>query len=147
MGLPAPGDCARTWGQCLDLTPLWNAPLAVKIHVATVVPAALIGAVQLVLPKGTPSHRVRGYIFMALMLTAATAAIFVRSLNSGGFSLIHLFIPLTYFGVASGLWSIRRGNVRRHASAMIGLYVGAILIAGLLTLAPGRIMHSIFFGH
>jgi len=29
---------------------------------------------------------------------------------------------------------------------MIGLYVGALLIAGAFTFLPGRLMHQIFFG-
>jgi uncharacterized membrane protein len=129
----------------MDLTPLLEAPLQVKIHVATVLPAALIGAVQLARPKGTPSHRALGYVFMALMITTAIAAFFVRSIN-GGFTPIHLFIPLTFFGVIGGLWRIRNGDVRGHRYSMISLYVGAIGIAGLLTVLPGRIMHTIFFG-
>jgi uncharacterized membrane protein len=129
----------------MDLTSLFQAPLPVKIHVATVVPAALIGAVQLARPKGTTSHRALGYVFMVLMIVTAIAAFFVRSIN-GGFTPIHLFIPLTFFGVAGGLWRIRSGDVRGHRTSMISLYLGAIGIAGLLTLLPGRIMHTIFFG-
>lgn len=130
----------------MDLTPLLNAPPAVKIHFATVVPAALLGAVQLARPKGTPSHKVLGYTFMGLMIVTAIAAFFVRSIN-GGFTLIHLFIPLTFFGVTNGLWQIKRGNVRGHQRTMISLYIGAIAIAGILTFLPGRIMHGIFFRH
>jgi len=29
---------------------------------------------------------------------------------------------------------------------MIALFVGALLIAGLFTLLPGRIMHAVLFG-
>jgi uncharacterized membrane protein len=29
---------------------------------------------------------------------------------------------------------------------MVGLYVGALLIAGALSFAPGRLMHRMFFG-
>ena len=29
---------------------------------------------------------------------------------------------------------------------MIGLYLGALLIAGLFTFVPGRIMHKVLFG-
>jgi uncharacterized membrane protein len=130
----------------MDLTPLLNAPLAVQIHVATVVPAAFIGAYQILAPKGTPSHKMRGYIFLVLMIVTAVAAFFVRSIN-GGFTPIHLFIPLTFFGVVNGLWRIKRGDVHGHRITMISLYFGAIGIAGVLTFIPGRIMHTIFFGH
>jgi uncharacterized membrane protein len=33
-----------------------------------------------------------------------------------------------------------------HRSTMIGLYVGALVIAGLFTFVPGRIMHKVLFG-
>jgi uncharacterized membrane protein len=29
---------------------------------------------------------------------------------------------------------------------MIGMFAGALVIAGLFTLAPGRIMHQVLFG-
>jgi uncharacterized membrane protein len=36
--------------------------------------------------------------------------------------------------------------VQRHRQAMIGLFGGALVIAGLFTLAPGRIMDKVLFG-
>jgi uncharacterized membrane protein len=36
--------------------------------------------------------------------------------------------------------------VRAHRSAMLGLFLGALVIAGLFTLVPGRIMHAVVFG-
>ena len=40
----------------------------------------------------------------------------------------------------------RTHNIKRHRNAMIGLYVGGLLIAGALTFLLGRIMHRVFFG-
>ncbi len=40
----------------------------------------------------------------------------------------------------------RRGNIRRHGSAMASLFVGALVVAGAFTLLPGRIMHRVVFG-
>jgi uncharacterized membrane protein len=37
--------------------------------------------------------------------------------------------------------------VARHRSAMVAIFTGALVIAGLFTLAPGRIMHAVVFGH
>jgi uncharacterized membrane protein len=72
------------------------------------------------------------------------ATFFIRSINPGGLSPIYLFIPLTLFGVFGALWNIRRGNIRGHRNAMLGLYVGGLLIAGGLTLLPGRLLHRVF---
>jgi len=56
-----------------------------------------------------------------------------------------LFVPLTLFGVVGALWNVRRGNIRGHRNAMLGLYFGGILIAGALTLLPGRLLYRLFF--
>jgi uncharacterized membrane protein len=40
----------------------------------------------------------------------------------------------------------RRHQVDRHRSAMTKIFVGALVIAGLFTLLPGRIMHAVVFG-
>ncbi len=41
----------------------------------------------------------------------------------------------------------RRHNVDRHRRAMIGIFAGALLIAGAFTFLPGRIMHAVAFGN
>ena len=33
-----------------------------------------------------------------------------------------------------------------HMYSMIGVYLGALLLAGTFTLMPGRIIHRLFFG-
>jgi len=40
----------------------------------------------------------------------------------------------------------RRGNIRGHKRSMIGLFAGALIIAGIFTFVPGRIMHAVLFG-
>jgi uncharacterized membrane protein len=39
------------------------------------------------------------------------------------------------------------GSVDRHRNAMIAIFVGALVIAGLFTLMPGRVMHAVAFGN
>ena len=39
-----------------------------------------------------------------------------------------------------------RHEVARHRLAMISIFVGALVIAGLFTFVPGRIMHAVVFG-
>jgi len=130
----------------LDLSPLLEASLPIKLHLATVLPAFVIGTWMIFFSaKGAPLHRFFGFIYLALMSVTAAASFFIRS-STGGFSLIHLFIPLTVWAVFSALWGVRTGNIKAHRGAMIGLYIGGILIAGALTLLPGRRMHAVFFG-
>jgi uncharacterized membrane protein len=39
-----------------------------------------------------------------------------------------------------------RHRVESHRKAMTGLFTGALLIAGLFTFWPDRIMHAVLFG-
>ncbi len=135
----------------MTLEPLLDAPLAVRIHVATVIPAALIGTWQLLISyKGTPLHRALGYVYFALMAVTAITTLWVHQLMPNGpffgLSPIHLLIPLTFFGIYNGVQGARTHNIVRHRSAMIALYIGAILVAGGFTFVPGRIMHAVVFG-
>jgi uncharacterized membrane protein len=132
----------------MTLEPLLQAPLAIQIHVATVVPAFLIGTwLILVSRKGGPRHRLLGWVYLGLMTITAVAAIFIAP-HIGptvlGFGPIHLFVALVFIGIYNAIQGVRRHDIHRHAGAMIGVYVGAILIAGGLTFLPGRIMHEVF---
>ena len=135
----------------MNLAPLLYAPLAVQVHVATVVPAFFIGTWQIFLSrKGAPLHRALGYLYLTLMTVTSIAALFVHQLMPHGpflgFSPIHLLVPLTLFGVVGALRGAWTHNVRLHRSAMLGVYIGGLLIAGSLAFLPGRIMHSVMFG-
>jgi uncharacterized membrane protein len=129
----------------MNLAPIADAPIAIKIHLGDGDPRFRIGTwLIFFLTKGARWHRALGAIYLALMTVTAIAAFFIRSINLGGFSFIHLFIPLTLFGMFGALWNVRRGNIRGHRNAMLGLYVGGLLIAGSLTLLPGRLLHHVF---
>jgi uncharacterized membrane protein len=120
------------------------------LHLATVVPAFAIGAFQLLRRKGTPSHKLLGKIYMLLMLAtgfitlAMPAEVGPRFLNHFGF--IHIFSFLALFGVPSAYIAARRGNIKAHRGAMLGLYLGGILIAGAFAFSPGRMLHEWLFG-
>ena len=131
----------------MNLAPVADAPIAVKVHLATVIPAFVIGTWLIFFSvQGERWHRARGSAYLALMVVTAVAAFFIRSIDPGRLSFIHLFIPLTIFGVVSALWNVRRGNINGHRNAMLGLYIGGLLIAGGLTLLPGRLLHRVIFG-
>lgn len=138
----------------MNLELLWAAPTATIVHVLTVVPAFAIGTWTLFLSrKGSAAHRHAGRTFALLMSITALTTIFIRSktglaLDVGPlrFSPIHLFIPLTVNGLWRGLSAIRRGDIDRHRRAMRGLYLGALILAGLFTFLPGRMLNQMFFG-
>jgi uncharacterized membrane protein len=120
------------------------------LHLATVVPAFAIGALQLFRRKGTPSHRLLGKIYMLLMLAtgfitlAMPAEVGPRLLNHFGF--IHIFSFLALFNVPMAYFAARRGYIKAHRGAMLGLYLGGILIAGAFAFSPGRMLHAWLFG-
>ena len=45
-----------------------------------------------------------------------------------------------------GVYYARSHRVRGHKLTMRGLFAGALVIAGIFTLVPGRIMHRVLFG-
>jgi uncharacterized membrane protein len=81
----------------------------VQIHAATVIPAFFIGTWQIfVSHKGGRAHRGIGYVYLVLMTITAIAALFIHALMPKspffGLSPIHIFVPITLFGVASALY-------------------------------------------
>lgn len=119
------------------------------LHLATVVPAFLLGTWLLLARKGTPIHRALGKVYMALMLLTASVTLFmpaqVGPTLREHFGFLHLLSLLVFFCVPAAFFAARRGDVWTHAGNMIGVYVGGILIAGSFALMPGRLLHSWLF--
>ena len=120
------------------------------LHLATVLPAFVLGAFQLLRRKGTSRHRLLGRVYMILMLAtglitlAMPAEVGPRFLNHFGF--IHIFSLMALLGVPLSYLAIRRGHVQAHRFAMVSLYVGGILIVGAFAFSPGRMLHRWLFG-
>ncbi len=135
----------------MTLEPLLNAPLAVRIHVATVVPAFVIGTWLIFFSrKGQKIHRSLGYVYLTLMTITALTTLFIHRLMPDspffGLSPVHLLIPVTLFAVVAALRGAWSHNIADHKRAMLILYVSGLLLAGGLTFLPGRIMHAVVFG-
>ncbi|CVI61334.1 MULTISPECIES: DUF2306 domain-containing protein [Agrobacterium] len=131
----------------MSLQPLLNAPLAVQFHVATVVPAAILGAFIFLRPKGTAIHRLLGKVWVMLMVTTSISTFFIHELKMFfGFSPIHLLSAFTLYGCLRSVHFARRGDIARHMRIMQSVYLGGIVIAGGFTFVPGRIMHEVAFG-
>ena len=119
--------------------------LASAIHLAAVVPAVVIGAVQLAAPKGTRPHRLLGWVWVLSMVAAAVSSFWVMELRKGaGWSVIHLLSAWVLVAMSLAIWHIRRGNVRAHQRYMVGTLVG-LLAAGAGALMPGRFLAQLFF--
>jgi uncharacterized membrane protein len=132
----------------MSLTPLLNASLAIQLHAFAAMGALVLGLVQFAAPKGTLPHRTLGFIWLALMLTVAISSFWIHSIRwVGPFGPIHLLSVYVLFMVPLALYFARRHNIRGHAKTVIGMFVGGLVIAGLFTLLPGRIMHAVVFGN
>ena len=132
----------------MSLAPLLNAEPAIQLHAFTAIAAFALGAVQLSAPKGTLPHRTAGWIWVALMVIVDVSSFFIHDLRVwDAWSPIHLLSVFTLVMLPLAVMHARRHRVDRHRRAMIAIFVGALVIAGLFTLAPGRIMHAVVFGH
>lgn len=120
------------------------------LHLGSLVPAFVIGTYLLLNRKGTPVHRFLGKIYMGLMLFTAFITLFMEALVGpkflNHFGFIHLLSLLVLYTVPTSYRAIRVGNIKLHKRKMVGLYVGALLVAGAFTLSPGRLIHSWLFG-
>jgi uncharacterized membrane protein len=120
-------------------------PLAYA-HLATVLPAFVIGTYMMLSRKGSPLHRTLGKAYLVLMLVTGTITLFMpaavgpKMLNHFGF--IHLFSVLTLVSVPRAYFAARRHDVKSHRNNMIGLYVGGLIIAGSFAFMPGRLLHT-----
>jgi uncharacterized membrane protein len=130
----------------VNIAPLLDAPLAIQVHVAAVVPAALLGPYMFWARKGTPGHRLLGKVWLGLMVVAALSSFFIHTINLLlGLSPIHLLSAYVLYGSWTAIRAARAHRIREHRRNVIGLYVGGIVIAGGFTLLPGRLMHEIVF--
>lgn len=114
--------------------------VAVLIHLASVLPAIPLGLWVLLARKGDATHRALGRLWAVLMLTAAVSAVFIRNLNHGGFSWLHLFVLLVFVTLFRAIRAARAGNILAHKRHMWGMYMGALLLPGLFAFLPGRLM-------
>ena len=131
----------------MTLAPLENASFAIQIHVAVAVLAFLLGGLVLFRTKGDKAHRMAGKIWVVLMLLVAITSFFIHTIRLvGPWSPIHLLSIITLWSLYSGIRAVRRKRILEHRRTMQSLYLGALVIAGVFSFLPGRIMHEVFFG-
>ena len=131
----------------MTLGPLLTAPAVIQVHAFAALAAFALGAVQLIAPKGTIPHRVFGWTWATLMLAVVLSSFFIHTIRLWGpFSPIHLISVFTLVMLPLAVLRARRHDVRQHQRAMTSLFIGALVIAGIFTLMPGRIMHAVVFG-
>ena len=131
----------------MNLTP------AIAIHMTAAIAAVVLGPIALWARKGATQrprvHRAFGYGWVTLMLATAVSALFIRDFelpNWGGYTPIHLLIPVTLVALFMAFRFLAAGNIRGHRKSMQGLYVGACLVAGAFTLLPAGYLGQLVWG-
>jgi uncharacterized membrane protein len=132
----------------MSLAPLLNASPTIQVHAFAAMAAFALGVVQLSAPKGTLPHRAMGFVWGALMLAVVISSFFIHVIRLWGpWSPIHLLSIFTLVVLPIGVWRAHKHDVAGHRRSMIGLFTGALVVAGIFTFYPGRIMHAVVFGY
>ena len=83
---------------------------------------------------------------MLLMFTTAIITLLLpaklRLTILGHFGFIHIVSDVVITPVPRAYFAAKSHHVRRRVQAMIGVYIGGILVAGSFALAPGRMLHT-----
>lgn len=123
-------------------------PPLIWLHLATIAAALGLTPVMLLRRKGSASHRVLGYVWVAAMVaTAAVSLVFKtggpagnRGVFTGDISPIHLLSVVVLVMVPRLVLAARRHDVVAHRRGVRGLVIGAILIAGFFTFPFDRLL-------
>ena len=112
--------------------------MEIYIHLLAVIPSLVLGAINLYLEKGTVTHKRIGKTWAILMLITAISSLFI--MPTGSFTWLHLFSILVIFSIPVGVFSIHKGNIKRHTHCMIGAYIGTVISAYFAVVAQGRFL-------
>ncbi|TFV46999.1 DUF2306 domain-containing protein [Bradyrhizobium niftali] len=131
----------------MSLAPLLQAAPAIPLHAFAAMAALVLGLVQFAAPKGTLPHRTIGWIWVVLMAVVAASSFWIHQIRLvGPFSPIHVLSIFTLVVLPLAVWRAHTHRVADHRRMMIFIFAGALVVAGLFTLLPGRIMHRVIFG-
>ena len=94
-------------------------------HLLAALIALPLGGYQLFRPtKGDPRHVLLGRLWAVLMIWVAITSFWLRDLNPGEFSLLHILSVVTLVTVTLGVVMARRGNIPAHKGNMRGSWLG-----------------------
>jgi len=118
-------------------------------HMATVLPAFMLGTYLMLNRKGTHLHKRLGKVYLCLMMITAVATLFMSAQVGptflGHFGFIHLLSLTVIYTVPAAWLAARNGNIQKHKINMISLYVFGLIVAGSFALMPGRLLHRWLF--
>ena len=121
-------------------------PPVIWAHLLTILVALVLTPVMLLRRRGDGLHRLLGRVWVAAMVATALFSFWVRTINPGHFSPIHLLSLFTLVQAPLIWWSARTHRVARHRFAVRAMVTGALLIAGFFTFSSGRLLGHFLFG-
>jgi uncharacterized membrane protein len=127
----------------MEFAPLLTAKAPIPLHASAAGAAVLLGTLQLLRAKGDAAHRLIGAAWVALMVAVAGSSLWIRS---DGWSPIHLLSVGTLLSLVYALWAVHAGRRAIHGRSMQWIFAMALVVTGVFTLLPGRIMHAVLFG-
>lgn len=126
---------------------------AVAIHLTAALAAVALGPVALwarrIRHQRPRLHRAFGYAWVTAMVATALSALFIQSrtvVNIGGYTPIHLLVPVVLAMLFLAFRCLVRGHIDGHRKTMQRLYFGACVVAGGFTLLPGRYLGNLVWG-
>ena len=115
--------------------------LLVVSHVAAALTSVLLGGYQVWRrPKGDGRHRLLGRTWVVLTLWTAITSFWIRDINEGSFSWLHVLSVVTLVTVSLGVFNARRGAVAAHRGNMVGSWLGAVGAMVAAVAVPGRMV-------
>lgn len=126
---------------------LYDVSLSIIIHISAAIIAVALGLIQLLGKKGTTSHRILGRVWVIAMAIICISSFGIKDLMPtgafGGYSPIHLLSIMTLAILVLSISAAVKGNIKLHRITMISTYIGALIIAGLFTFLPGRLLYRV----
>ncbi len=115
--------------------------LLIVTHVFAALTSVVLGGYQVWRrPKGDGRHRLLGRAWVVLILWTAVSSFWIRHINDGAFSWLHVLSVVTLVTVTLGVVNALRGNVPAHRGNMVGSWLGSMgaMVAALAV--PGRMI-------
>ena len=126
----------------------------IAVHLTATLTALLIGPIAIWARLGQTKrpwlHRAIGYGWVSMMIVSAVSAMFIRDYglpNIEGYTPIHLLVPFTAYWLVYAFRALAMKEIEKHRKAMVGLYCGACVGAGIFTLLPSRYLGGIVWSY
>lgn len=132
----------------ISTEPLTGLPVELQLHMIAALVAVALGPVAIYRRRRDIWHKAAGYGWVIAMLTTAASSFWLHAqvLPIGfGFGPIHVLSVWVFYVLYRAVQAARRGQIARHQAQMRSLYWTGLMVAGLFTLMPYRVLNRVLF--